>query len=274
MSRIALIIGLVLSGALHLALFRCAGPVRPRADAIAQVLRAEVVEIQNRTEPEPLRASDPALPSDPPPPEPYAEPDPTQQQLQQRRERAPAEPAPAPLERVVEPVAAPSEFVEPGDLAGTPESPDVSPIPELRIDWGSEDTAKETLRKGDLKLAILGGTEQRSRISAEIRWDGCAWRREPFRAEPGVRYSNRLRVVDEVPAFRGARRGAGLGPGERLVVLLPSGVERLLESAQLTTAFGRGLAMEDVRRFGGRFTSNGPRIGFEVTRVQVRRDSK
>jgi len=73
-----------------------------------------------------------------------------------------------------------------------------------------------------------------------------------------------------VPAFHRARRQLNVRGDERLVVLVPTRIERLLESRQLTTAFERGLGLERVRRFGGRFIQNESDIGFEITRVQVR----
>jgi len=83
-------------------------------------------------------------------------------------------------------------------------------------------------------------------------------------------FSNRLRIVDEVPAFDAVRRAVQIKPNERLAVLVPTEVERKLESAQLHAASKRGLSMKRVRYFAGRFRLRNGDLGFEITGVQRR----
>ena len=80
-------------------------------------------------------------------------------------------------------------------------------------------------------------------------------------------YSNRLRVVDRVPAFATVLETVRLGAQERLAVLIPMRVERVLESAQMKAAFGRGLVMKQIDNFAGRFTMRDGALAFDITHV-------
>jgi len=301
MSRRAFTIGLLISALLHVSLLRCSAPTPAASNSaeeplIAQVMETELPEPElpeQRKQPEqqeqpkqeqPPPPPEPATPEEVPQPEPAAAPVPSEPPAppEPPEPAKPAKPAkpektaeaerapePADLERVAEaePVA-PMESE--GDFRGRADARERPPDPELRIDWGSEAVAIETLRVGDMKLAILKDAEPRPIITSEARWEDDLWTRTPYRAGVRTRYSNRLRVVDNVPAFQRVRRELDLSADERLVVLVPTSVERMLESEQLATVFQRGLGLEEVRRFGGRFTLERSSLGFEITRLEAR----
>ena len=48
---------------------------------------------------------------------------------------------------------------------------------------------------------------------------------------------------------------------------VPTHVERVLESAQLQAAFSRGLVMQQIDNFAGRFTLREGRLAFDITHV-------
>ncbi len=103
-------------------------------------------------------------------------------------------------------------------------------------------------------------------ISEAVEQFEGVWQRRPF-ASAALLFSNNLRIVDGVPAFEQIGHEVGLRWPERLAVLVPRSVERLLQSAQLEAAFRKGLTMERIRSFGGRFTISDGALGFEITRV-------
>ncbi len=300
MSRRAFLIGLLISALLHFSLLRCSGPTPAanndaEAPLIAKVMETELPEPEQPEQQQPKQPKQPEKPAQPeqeapPPPEPATpeqepptpepapqpdspEPPAAPEPPEPTAPEKPAEPEPAPesadLERIAEAEPAASMESE-GDFRGRVDAPERPPAPELRIDWGSESVAIETLRTGDMKLAILKDAEPRPIITSEARRDDDRWTRTPYRGGVRTRYSNRLRVVDNVPAFQRARRDLDLSADERLVVLVPTSVERMLESEQLATVFQRGLDLQDVRRFGGRFTLERSNLGFEITRLEAR----
>lgn len=286
MSRAAFFTGLILSSTLHFSLLRLSIPAtQPHPTAQPAPVEAEMMEIPPDdpapAEPDPEQtapdeAEAPVAERTPDPPLPEAsEPDPVQTTEAARREPAPVESTPEPtptpqpdLARMAEETS--SEIESRGDLAGRTEASDRAPSPELRIDWGDETTALTVMDAGGMKLAVLSVAGDGPNIVGEARRDERGWRRDRFRGDMRVRYSNRLRVVDEVPAFDAARRQVNLSSDEMLVVLVPTGVERMMESATLSAIFQRGLDMESVRRLGGRFTVEPSGLEFKVTRVQTR----
>lgn len=299
MSRGAFVTGLMISGLLHFSLLRASMPTATNPAAQQPPLRAPVRETELAKLPEPppppeetALPQEPKQPVDPPaqapaepqkvaevpPPPPPLEPEPAPEPSPsvpepERVETALDSPPPEPeLTKMVEMDApAPEELAQSrGDVAGRQDVPPRPPAPELRVDWGDEQTAVETLRVGKMKLAVLRSASPRPVISSQANLTENRWRREAYRPEITVRYSNRLRVVDDVPAFQRVRRELDLQHDERLVVLLPTEVERMLQSAELAAAFERGMDMESVSRFGGRFTTQGSALSFEITRVQSR----
>ncbi len=238
MSRGTFIVGLVVSVAVHAWLMWIpAGPVAvPPPTMIVPVVETELAEPS-------VPLPEPVAEAPPPEPEPPA-----------------AEPLPD-LARVAE--APPTHAPDPGDVAGTSTA---NGPPELRIDWGSGDHALDTLDAGDMILVVLDREGDRIVIGQKVVYDAGVWRRSPY--EPGVtRYSNRLRIVDEVPAFEAANAAVRLRGEERLAVLLPLRVERTLASAQMEAAYNSGLVMNEIDNFAGRFTLRDGALAFDITHI-------
>jgi outer membrane biosynthesis protein TonB len=182
-----------------------------------------------------------------------------------------AEPSPSspPAELVATAVPARGPAAAGGDLGGEPEG---RLTPELRIDWGSESDALAALEAGQMMLVILEGPPSAASIAGQAVLDEGGWHRAPYRPAlvAGPRYSNRLRIVDEVPAFAAARVALGVGRLQRLAVLVPLPVERLLQSALTRAAFDGGITTEGIRSLGGRFTVDQGELGFVTTHVRFR----
>lgn len=236
MSWGAFLIGLVVSALVHLWLL---GLPRPETDPPAIVRIVPVVETE-------LARID--VPETPPETEPDTGP-------------PPVEPAPdPPLTKLFEPPTAGTD--ERGDLKGTTEG---EPSPELRINWGSDSQAMAVLAAGDMLVVVLDVGGIQPVIKVQVEREGGTWRRRPFKG--AARYSNRLRIVDHVPAFGGMRRALSLRDGERLAILVPNDVERMLESAQMQAAFRQGLTMTQIENFAGHFTLFNGSLAFDVTHV-------
>jgi len=274
MTRGPFLVGLFLSTLAHLCLL-IPGAGRPqRSEEIVDVIETELaaleppaIEVADLAKEElPTEGSEPAPPvPSPVGPSPSALPrSPADPQPMPLPREVPANAPPAPaLERVAGPIESSRE--EPGDLAG---DRDGQPAPELRIDWGTAPRALRILKAGQMKLVVLrDGTDSAEPIIGETveNLDGT-WQRRSF-ASTALLFSNNLRIVDGVPAFERIGVAIGLRGPERLAVLVPRAVERLLQSAQLEAAFRRGLALTQVRSFGGRFTVTDGALGFEITRV-------
>lgn len=331
-SRIAFMVGLVLSGALHFWLLRpSTGPSAPVAAENVppgmpvietELARAAVIENEPAT-PEPAPAPPPSKEVEPAPlaqaalsAEPPAEPTVDQVALERLFEPVAPDPEPDP---VTEPEIDPpsdkpeeqvtSEVVERADPIAVAHDPPLSSSadsslaalrlkiaaatarrdaaaandavsvdaasartqgPELRIDWGDRAAVLKVLQVGNMKLAVLRNADPGPMIVDEVAPGGGAWSRAPYRQPASNRFSNRLRVVDDVPAFSDIRRAVRLRPDERLVVLVPSEVERTLQTAQISAAFKAGMTMESIRSFGGRFSIRDDRLEFEVSQIQTR----
>lgn len=251
MSRGTFIVALLLSAALHawLMTIPAAPATLPPPPMIIPVVETELAEPDPvepsivEPEPDPAPAEEP-----PPPPEPEAEP--------------PVE-TPAPnIEKMVE--AESAKEPDPGDFAGTTTA---KGAPQLRINWGTDQQALDALEAGEMILVVLDGDGQRAVIGQQVVFDNGVWHRRPYQPVGSTRYSNRLRIVDQVPAFRAARAAVDLRGEERLAVLLPTRVERTLESAQLKAAYGRGLAMNQIDNFAGRFTLRDGTLAFDITHI-------
>ncbi len=182
------------------------------------------------------------------------------------------EPMPQPeLEKVAE---APATGVEePGDLAGTSEE-ERHRDPELRINWGTVDEALAALDAGDMVIVVLRQGSGATQITQEVSLgDDGYWRRRAWVPRGATKYSNRLRIVDRVPAFEPVADDVRLGGEERLAVLLPMRIERVLESAQLAAAYQHGVPMQNIVAFAGRFTLRGGRLDFDITHVGSERSA-
>ncbi len=250
MTRGTFIVGQVVSVALHVWLMSIpAGPVAlPPPTMIVPVVETELAEL---VEPDELAMAEPSIPlpepvaKEPPPPDPVP---PVEEPLPNMTNVAEAPPTPTP---------------DPGDFAGATKA---NGPPELRIDWGSGDHALDTLDAGDMILVVLDREGDRVVIGQKVVYDAGVWRRSPYR--PGAtRYSNRLRIVDEVPAFGAANAAVNLRGEERLAVLLPMRVERTLASAQMEAAYNSGLVMKEIDNFAGRFTLRDGALAFDITYI-------
>ena len=251
MFRTTFIVGLVISIALHVWLMRIpAGPVElPPPTIIVPVVETELARLDQtepaRTEPAPDPIPEPiAQEPTPPEPEPPVE-----------------EPLPD-LTKVAE--ATPTQIPGPGDFAGATKQ---KGPPELRIDWGTGDQALDTLDAGDMILVVLDREGDNVVIDQKVVYDAGVWRRRPYQPVGATRYSNRLRIVDGVPAFGGANAAVNLRGEERLAVLLPMRVERTLASAQMEAAYKSGLVMNEIDNFAGRFTLREGTLAFDITHI-------
>ncbi len=245
MSRGTFIVGLVVSVALHVWLMRIpAGPVAlPPPTMIVPVVETELAELVEPAKPS-IPLPEPVA-KEPPPPDPVP---PVEEPLPN-------------MTNVAE--APPTQTPDPGDFAGATKA---NGPPELRIDWGSGDHALDTLDAGDMILVVLDREGDRVVIGQKVVYDAGVWRRSPYR--PGAtRYSNRLRIVDEVPAFGAANAAVNLRGEERLAVLLPMRVERTLASAQMEAAYNSGLVMKEIDNFAGRFTLRDGALAFDITHI-------
>ncbi len=237
MSRSTFIVGLVVSVAFHVWLMRIpAGPVAlPPPTMIVPVVETELAELVEPAKP---------LPVPDPMPEPVAQ-----------------EPLPD-LTKVAE--APPTQTSDPGDFAGATKA---KGPPELRIDWGTGDQALDTLDAGDMILVVLDREGDRVVIGQKVVYDAGVWRRSPYQPAGTTQYSNRLRIVDQVPAFDAANAAVNLHGQERLAVLLPMRVERTLASAQMEAAYNSGLVMKEIDNFAGRFTLRDGALAFDITHI-------
>ena len=166
------------------------------------------------------------------------------------------------LEKVAE--AQNAQQPDPGDFAGATRT---TGPPQLRIDWGTDDQALDMLDAGQMVLVVLDREGDRIVIGQQVVFEDDAWRRRVYRPAGTTQYSNRLRIVHEVPAFDAARVAVRLRGEERLAVLLPMRVERTLESAQLEAAYNRGLVMNEIDNFAGQFTLRDGALAFDITHI-------
>ena len=244
MSRLGILLGLALSLAIHAAL------------------------LMARESPEYLPSPIDVVDVMPVPPE-FADPAPKPQ-------RAPADaetPKPKPMApRKADAVPtllrmhkAPATEVESeGDFAG---EADGQAMPELRIDWGRA-AIHRVLDAGQMKLVVLDLNSKA--FTGEVRHGGNGWQFAATDSRSPLRYSNRLRIVHDVPAFKAVRQAVPLAAQQRLAVLVPESLERNIELAQADASRRAGLAMADVRYVGGRFELESGRLHFVITHLQPR----
>lgn len=258
MSRFLFLMGLLVSAALHVWLLQIPAHDPPALPPIVvvPVVETELAAIKPKPEPvEIAQAEPPQQPvAEPPPPEPKPEPEPPQPETPQPK-----------LVKVAEPE--PTAVKEQGDMAGVADDDPDARDPELRIDWGTRSEALAALDASGMLIVVLNGHRPQPVIKQQIEEHEGAWRRRPYQPAGAVMYSNRLRIVDHVPAFDEVRSTAGLGPDERLAVLVPMKVERVLESAKMRAAFDHGLAMRQIDNFAGRFSLRDGALDFDITHV-------
>lgn len=180
-------------------------------------------------------------------------------------------PSPPPSDRTL--VASSSETPRPTSSEGPP--PDLVDHPHpgdfqgdskgitrpiLRIDWGTSTQARSIVVSGELRLVTLdvGGS-----ISAEIIPSGADWRRIEGPAVNLSGYSNRVRIVDNTPAF--ARAASHRRPGEHLALVLPLSVEHVVRSEQARAASRAAVDPADIKMFLGRFNAEAGELNFTIT---------
>ncbi len=257
MSWGAFIFGLVVSVLVHVWLLRLPpGAEAPPAPQIVPIVETELARLDPP-------AQEPA--AQPPPPEapPEDSPPPPDPAPSEAAEPEPPPPDPQPhLTKVAE--ARQSDTEQRGDFAGAAEG---QRAPELRINWGTDKQALAVLNAGGMLIVVLEGEGPRPLITHKVERQGSTWRRAPFQPAGATAYSNRLRIVDHVPAFSEVRNDLLLKGGQRLAVLIPTDVERMLESAQMQAAFRVGLAMAQIDNFAARFTLRQGSLALDITHV-------
>ena len=140
----------------------------------------------------------------------------------------------------------------------------------MRINWKNESHAQQVLEQGQMKLVIIDTMQGAVNVTEQLAWDDQRWHQTAFEANVRVRFSNKLRIVDNVPAFRTAAFAARLDNTKHLAVLVPDAIEQMLHASQLAAAFERGLTMGQIRNFGGQFQLGPQQLNFEITQVQTR----
>ena len=255
MSRAGLITGLILSAVFHLWLFRylpsdvSAANIDPDRYAIPTV---DVVEIEESQEyvTEQQRANEPSA---------------ADLQPEQEYSQRPVE-ATQTVELAESNKKLFSHSDEQGDFAGSAEGIE---RPILRINWGSTAQAIATLRACDMRLVIL---EPDGSISRELMpVSASLWQVRPLAVQAGLRYSDAIRLVNNVPAFTSARVYTKTGSGQSLAVLMPVDLEKMIETKKITYIYQRGLEMRDVSTFGGYFSIHNGNVDFVIDKIQLRR---
>lgn len=257
MSRGIFILGLLLSAALHawLLMLPARPPATPARPVVIPVVETELARLQeDNPTPEPAAEVMPAPTPEPEPPAPEPEPAP---------DLPKNEPPQPPLVKSAETPA--TEVADAGDFAGDPEG---RQEPLLRIDWGSGREALTTIETGGMVMVVLSDDEDSPMITQQVVYDDGTWTRQPYQQTARTRFSNRLRIVDHVPAFRQVQDDVDLSGRERLAVLVPMDIERVLEAAQMEAAFHRGLVMNQIDNFAGRFALRDGRLAFDITHVR------
>ena len=173
-------------------------------------------------------------------------------------------PAPLPLEEKVI-AKAKTEVESKGDFAG---DDDGNEIPALRIDWGSSQKAGKILSVSQMKLVIL---ESDKHINQEIVCLGDdQWQLRNFNIGAGIKYSQSIRIVDKVPAFREIASALKLKPNQHLAIMIPVSLEQQMENAKSSAAISNGLTLSQIKAFGGRFQLVNNEVVFEITLVKTR----
>ena len=293
MSRLWLLIGLLVSASAHAWLLRPTDGQDPaalatRAIAVVPIARPEPPandpargdaddpaplepEPEPTSEPEPEPEPEPAEPRTPEPlPEPEAEPPSPPAPPSVSEDQTPSSGEASLLDDLADTTApladARPEFDAPGDFAGTPQG---EARPVLRIDWGSPAEAAATLDAGGMRLIVVAEAGGRLDLVGEVR--GFPARPLITSAAPPRGYANRLRMLEDVPAFAGVARE--LPSDRRLAVLVPREVERRLRAKVMEVLFRSGLDASEVSHIAGRWRRGSTGVDLEVTHLTRRRGS-
>ena len=197
----------------------------------------------------------------PPPPEKKPEPAPEKKPEPQKEPEKKEEPLP--LEKKA---AKPkTDLKEKGDFAGDTDGQDV---PSLRIDWGTSQSAGRILSASKMKLVIFEADKQIKNEIASLGND--EWKLKKLVIDQGMKYSQSIRIVDKVPAFKEILDALNLKPGQHLAIMIPVPLEQQIEAAKNSAAVNNGLSMKQIRAFGGKFQLEGNTVAFEITLVKTK----
>ncbi|QQE13813.1 hypothetical protein JD969_10220 [Planctomycetota bacterium] len=231
-----------------------------------QPIEEQVPEPEPKPEPEPVTEPEPEPEPEPMEPEPLPELEPVIEPEPEPEPEPVSEPEPpAQMDKMFE-----TEKVEASEKQGDfGSSGEGKRNPELRIAWGNEATALNIIKSGGMRLVVYSGAARP--IDYEYVNRNGQWRKQRLSVNRRVRFSNRLRIVQDVPAFRQIVTSDDWQDGDRLAVMVPREIEQMLESEQMNAASKRGLTMKEIHSFAGRFLlNNSSRLNFEVTAIRVR----
>lgn len=155
-----------------------------------------------------------------------------------------------------------------GDFAGSRHG---QVQPSLHIDWGDRDHSLEVIRAGQMQLVVIDTDRPgQTAVQYRVHRDGSGWRVSPWWRESNMTYSSTVRVVHNVRAFAHVVRELDLPAHQKLAVLLPQHVDRMMRSAQLAAALSQDLDLTRVRRCAGRFNVQRDALAFDITAIQLR----
>ncbi|MEO1236592.1 MAG: hypothetical protein AAFX76_07370 [Planctomycetota bacterium] len=272
MSKPALVLGLVVSAALHVVLLWW--PSDSRSPTVGPLA---AVEVALETLPPP-ELPEPPAPADEPEPEPEPQNEPEPEPVPEPE--APPEPEPVP-----EPVAPPPTPQPPAPPVAEPEAPaapvrpqtdqpgrlftreDADPTPQLQIYWGSQREALEAVRAAGMKLVVMVPEGETYRMIDQLDLVDRRFQRNPYRHDPARFDPNLTLDVTTVPSFSRIRSIASLRGRERLGVRLPGEAFQMVMSKQDVAIFRERVAKEDVSAVVGRFVVDGTSLDYETLRV-------
>lgn len=148
----------------------------------------------------------------------------------------------------------------------TSDAPSAPRDPVARIAWGTPEQAQATVRAGGLQLVTV---DDQFKVTACIIERSGAWTKAPLTGL--ARFSNKVRVVDHVPAFEAT--WGQCAPGEHLAVLVPVSLERRIDQAMEEAARRAGLQRSHVAACFGRLVIEPQGLDFRIDRVEQRSGS-
>ncbi|MBI9018441.1 MAG: hypothetical protein JEZ07_14405 [Phycisphaerae bacterium] len=259
MSRIGILIGLLLSAFAHYKLFYADSPQKPLSQEKQQVI-VEIAEVVPQTIP-PKKLSTP-----PPIAKPQKQLDTTikkDQPIEVKPETPVKRIPPAAIELEPSDGNQYSSAEHKGDFAGDKYG---SKQPMIRIDWGTQSHALNIIKTGNMKLVILNN---QNIIIAEVIYDiNNKWTQQSMVYNPGIKYSDKLRIVEAVPAFANAKKYLKTDSRNKLAILIPVAIEIQIEYAKKTTIIQNSAKKIDA--FGGNFYLENNKVKFNITQIWER----
>ncbi len=262
MSKVAFLVGVLISVFLHWWILNGAGNQALEKTPLESLVAVEILEMNKKTnqessiQPEQKEISVAAQSDEVPKEKPVPD----------QKPKEPAAPTPPPAEIKIEPSHKQqySAATEKGDFSGSTEGENV---PILRIDWGEVEDAVRILQKSGMRLVVL---DAQPRIVAELSCHENRWERQAPSFDVHIVYSSNLRIVDRVPAFQHVTTPEFIKTDEHLAVMIPMKLETMIESEKMKAAFQRGLTFEMIKIFGGYFYLKNDRVYFKVDKIQER----